>query len=127
MDINIGELGDTIAKMLEEYSDEAETKVKETMQDVAKSVVNNLKNNVNIPQRSKDQKTYKKQFYLKKDGTGLAWSKITIANKKYRLTHLLERGHAKSNGGRTKAYPHWADAQKEVDKLPDMIKEALSK
>lgn len=31
---------------------------------------------------------------------------VTIHNKVYRLTHLLENGHALPQGGRAKAYPH---------------------
>lgn len=53
--------------------------------------------------------------------------KATIHNATdYRLTHLLEKGHAKVNGGRTRAFPHIAPvAQKAEDELLNNIKKQL--
>ena len=51
----------------------------------------------------------------------------TVWNEKhYRLTHLLEKGHAKVNGGRTRAFPHIAPvAEKAETQLMDNIKKGI--
>lgn len=44
----------------------------------------------------------------------------------YRLTHLLEKGHASRNGGRVEPKPHWETGEKGIqERLITHIKEEL--
>ncbi len=50
---------------------------------------------------------YAKSWTLKKARKAGKAIKVTVYNKDhYQLTHLLEHGHAKIDGGRSRAYPH---------------------
>lgn len=60
---------------------------------------------------------YRKSWSVRFEGLKTAHYKSLIYNKKhYRLTHLLEHGHAKRDGGRTKAFPHLLKNEEEVGK-----------
>lgn len=59
----------------------------------------------------KDTGRYKKGWRIKSESGRLKHSRI-IYNEEYRLTHLLEKGHAKRNGGRVEAIPHIEPAEK---------------
>lgn len=48
---------------------------------------------------------YKKDWIITKE-EGLFARSETISNRQYRITHLLEDGHALRQGGRTRAQPH---------------------
>lgn len=124
---DIGDLAEVIRQELEDYSAKADEIMQEEIQKLGEDIVVELKGNAIIPQRTPGEKTYKKKFYIKKIGRGLGWSRIVVANKKYELTHLLEYGHVTRNGGRTRAFPHWKQAQQTVETLPERVRKALEK
>lgn len=106
-----------LVDILSQYSEDINRNIDTGLQIIGRETVKELKNNSNIPTKSGD---YKKKFYLtKKDGN------YVVANRKYQLTHLLEKGHAKKNGGRTKAFPHWAEAEKSIIKKADVLLKSI--
>lgn len=115
MAVSIDKLSDEISKILADYSEDIKQEVNAQNKITANTVCKSLKNNNSIPQRNGD---YKKSFYVKtvKSGTDVSY---ILANKLYRLTHLLENGHRTRNGGKSKAFVHWKTAEQQVIALTD--------
>lgn len=99
--IKIGDLGDEIGKVMQEYSNDVSSAMKEEGRLVANEGVKMLK--VNSPEKSGKYAASwaKKEQMLTKNE-----SKYVIYNKKHWLTHLLEYPHALRQGGRTNGSPH---------------------
>ncbi|WP_130807649.1 HK97 gp10 family phage protein [Senegalia massiliensis] len=89
-------LGDEIAKAIKEYTDDVKEGIEIELKEVADTAVKELK--ANSP---KDTGEYAKGWRKKKVKGG-----YVISNKVYQLTHLLEKGHAKRNGGRVAPRVH---------------------
>ena len=71
---------------------------------------------------------YKKSIKARtiKDSPLSKKSVVYAGKPHYRLTHLLEHGHAKLNGGRTRAFAHWEPAeQKAIDDFVKELREAI--
>lgn len=103
-----------INKILENYSSEITEAIINEATAIGKQAVSKLRNNKNSYKiRSGD---YNKNWSIKVE-KGRNFVHTTVYNKKhYRLTHLLEKGHATRNGGRTKAFPHIAPVEEFVQK-----------
>ena len=94
---NINNLASEIAKQVKLYTQEVKEEIDKGKQDVSKELVKNLK-------RDSPEKTgsYQKGWRVKKEKRS-----NKIHNKTdYQLTHLLEKGHAKRNGGRVAPKVH---------------------
>jgi len=109
--INIDQLANEIAKGLSEYSQEVVEKVNISSERVGKAAVKRLKET-----SPKDSGDYAKSWAMKTEPEiGQPHKKIIhVKAPHYRLTHLLEHGHAKVGGGRVEGKPHIRPAEEQV-------------
>ena len=102
MNIKINDFMETIKGELEEYAGEIAQGVKDSVKKVAKETVWEVKHGSPV-RYGNYQKGWGQTTISETPGRII----ISVHNRKhYRLTHLLEDGHAKVNGGRTRAFPH---------------------
>lgn len=106
--ISIDSFADELVSALKEYTDEVEKGMEKAKEENAKEGVKLLKNT--SPVGNRRSRKYKDGWRAKKVGS--AWVVHNATN--YQLTHLLERGHALRQGGRTRAFPHIAPAEERV-------------
>ena len=114
MRIQPEQLTATVNKLLDEYGDEVREIVDETITKTAKEAAKQLKGAGSFGGSGEYQKGWKSKVEKRR-----LYIEAHVYNAKLPgLTQLLEFGHAKQNGGRTRAFPHIADvndwAQKEA-------------
>ena len=116
------ELVGAIDREFTEYVDMATKDVKK----IVKKVADNTKNEIS---RNAPVKTgrYKKSWTVTKTKDTSLTTLMTVHSKtSYRLTHLLENGHAKRGGGRTRAFLHIAPAEVKAEKeLMESVERSL--
>ena len=122
MKIQSEQLKATVDKILKEYGDEAKEDVEESIQGTAKEAAKKLKSAGDFGGKG----TYKKGWTAKVEKKRAQVYAVVYNSTRYQLTHLLEYGHAKQNGGRTRAFEHIAPvndwAQEEIlEKLKEKL------
>lgn len=107
-----------IAKILTEYSKEIEVGVSLAKQTVSLNTAKKLK--ITSPKGATG--SYAKGWTV----SDIRGKKVVHNKTDYQLTHLLEYGHAKVNGGRVAAHPHIRPAEEEaIKEFNDAIKKVL--
>lgn len=122
--IRLQELEIEIVKELKAYSDEVSEGIKKSVKDVAKETVRTLKTT-----SPRDTGEYARGWTSKVEFESSEDIRVRIFNRtKPQLTHLLENGHAKVNGGRVDGRPHIRPAeQAAADKLEGDVKVVIKK
>lgn len=110
------DLRDVVNEILGDYASGIEEATNKAVTDTATQAVKKLKTS---PVKFNDR-TYSKGW-TKKVVKHRLYSEAVIYNRtEGHLTHLLEFGHAKQNGGRTTAFPHIAPVNED---LPGMFED----
>lgn len=117
--IDASQLGDVISKELKAYSDEVTKELDELKEQVVNDGIQELKSS-----SPRNSGKYAKGWRKTSDGSAV----ILFNATKPSLTHLLEKGHAKRNGGRVAAQPHIQPVEESIiKKFEDGVERVLGK
>lgn len=103
---SVGNLAAEVMKQLNDYAELTTEGMKKAVNDAGKTVRKEIQ--AGAPVKSG---RYKKSWTVKKTDESSNKLEVTVHSSKPGLPHLLEHGHAKRNGGRTRAIPHIAPAE----------------
>ena len=120
--VRIDQMAHVIMEGLQEYADLATDDLKAAV----KKAGNEAKKDIQANAPVKSGK-YKKSWAVKTTKeTSNAMEVVVHSTNRYQLAHLLEFGHAKRGGGRTRAFPHIAPAEaKAAELLEKEVEKAL--
>ena len=109
--VSIDDLAAVIAEELEDYRQEVADGIKKEIRTAGKQCVEELK--ATSPKRTG---AYARSWKLQTVYEDKESVQVRVYNKDhYQLTHLLEDGHARVDGGRVEAKPHIRQAEKNAE------------
>ena len=121
--VRIDQMAHVIMEGLQEYADLATDDMKAAVKKAGNEAKKNIQANAPVKTGA-----YKKSWAVKTTKeTSNAMEVVVHSTNRYQLAHLLEFGHAKRNGGRTRAFPHIAPAEQRAAELLEREVEAALK
>ena len=121
--VKIDQMAHVIMEGLQEYADLATEDLKKAVKKAGDEAKKDIQANAPVKTGA-----YKKSWTVKTTKeTSNAMEVVVHSRNRYQLAHLLEFGHAKRGGGRTKAIPHIAPAEQRVAEILEREVEAALK
>ena len=121
--VRIDQMAHVIMEGLQEYADLATDDLKKAVKKTGDEAKKDIQNNAPVKTGA-----YKKSWTVKTmKETSNAMEVVVHSKNRYQLAHLLEFGHAKRGGGRTRAFPHIAPAEQRAAELLEREVEAALK
>ena len=120
--VNIDGLADAVMKELDEYAEVIDSDMRKAVTKAGQTVRKDIM--AGAPKRYGD---YSRSWSTKKTKQTSRSLEVTVYSRnRYQLAHLLEHGHAKRNGGRTRAQVHIAPAEEAgIRQLEEDIKRSI--
>ena len=111
--VRIDQMAHAIMEGLQEYADLATGDLKAAVKKAGNEAKKDIQANAPVKTGA-----YKKSWTVKTTKeTSNAMEIVVHSRNRYQLAHLLEFGHAKRGGGRTRAFPHIASAEEKAAEL----------
>lgn len=113
------QLGEALGELMNTYNEQVTEKVNNAGRKAGKQLVDRTRATAPVGYRG----AFRKSIALKEEDAGHRMKKFIwhVKPPNHRLTHLLVKGHATKDGGRTKADPFLTNALAEV--LPEYEKD----
>lgn len=121
--VQIDSLSAEIRKELEHYKNVTTEGIKKAVREASKIAKTEIEQTA-----PSNTGKYNKSWAIKATRETANSLRVVVHSKdRYQLTHLLEFGHAKRNGGRVSARPHIANAEnKAIQSFEKAIKETIN-
>lgn len=120
--IKASDLQAAVSQILEDFADDVTRITKKDVDEVTTAALKEVKSHAPVKTGK-----YKRSLKTKTAYESTTEKRNVIYSKgQSGLTHLLENGHAKSNGGRTRSFPHFAYGQKVIEEeLPKLLEKHI--